>query len=114
MLSQKTWETFDPLKTKCAFFILCKFPWRIQYIIKTVLNQVYNILYLYSIISPGINKRHSILLIQNIKYSNKLYPILNKLKYKNIKSTDILISITQEIYIINLFILNIMKLTYLL
>jgi len=74
----------------------------------------YNILFLYSNINAGINKRHSILLTQNIIYSNILYPILNKLKYKNIKSVDILISITQIIYIINLFILNIMKLTYLL
>ena len=81
---------------------------------KNSFKSSYNILFLYNIINAGINKRHSTLLIQNKIYSNKLYPILNKLKYKNIKSTDILISITQEIYIINLFILNIMKLTYLL
>ena len=79
-----------------------------------LINQVYNILFLYNNINAGINKRHSILLTQNIIYSNILYPILNKLKYKNIKSVDILIRIIQTIYIIILFILNCMKLTYLL
>lgn len=53
----------------------------------------------------GINNKHSILLKQNNKYSNKLNPIFNRHEYKKKNNVDILIKIVQNKKVIILFIL---------
>ena len=64
---------------------------------------------LYKINIPGIMSKHSIFLKQKSKYSNILYPMLNRFKY-NIKNIlDILIKIILIIKYISLFILNYIK-----